>query len=120
METYRDEHLLVDLCRRIVVLDDQALPLTPKEYCLLALLVQHAGAVVPRATIVRRVWGETLEIRSRRLDIHISGLRKKLAPYANQCIETIAGIGYSFRPVPYRVLREPATLLDSEQRSTGT
>jgi len=99
METYRDEHLLVDPSRKVVVLDNRTLSLTPKEYCLLALLVQHAGAVVPRAMILKLVWGDTPELPSRRLDIHISGLRKKLAPYADQCIETVAGVGYSFRPI---------------------
>jgi DNA-binding response OmpR family regulator len=99
MEIYRDERLLVDLSRQVVVLDNRTLSLTPKEYCLLTLLVQHASAVVPRETIWKRVWGDAAEVRSRRLDIHISGLRKKLRPYADQCIETVAGVGYSFRPI---------------------
>lgn len=99
METYRDDHLIVDLRRQVVMLDNQALTLTPKEYYLLALLVQHAGAVVPRATILRRMWGDPAETRPRRLDVHIGGLRKKLAPISRRYIETIAGIGYSFRPL---------------------
>ena len=98
METYRDDHLVVDLRRQVVMLDDQTLKLTPKEYYLLALLVQHAGAVVPRATILRRMWGDPGEARPRRLDVHIGRLRKKLAPRRRQYIETVAGIGYSFRP----------------------
>jgi DNA-binding response OmpR family regulator len=98
MEIYRDDHLVVDLRQQVVMLDNQTLTLTPKEYYLLALLVQHAGAVVPRATILRRMWGDPTETRTRRLDIHIGGLRKKLAPIRRHYIETIAGIGYSFRP----------------------
>jgi DNA-binding response OmpR family regulator len=97
METYLDDHLFVDLHRRVVMLDNQTLTLTPKEYYLLALLVQHAGAVVPRGAILRRMWGDP-DTRRRRLDIHIGGLRKKLAPIRRQYIETITGIGYSFRP----------------------
>ena len=101
METYSDEHLLVDLRRQVAILDNQTLTLTPKEYCLLLLLVEHAGAVVPRATFLKRMWSDTSEMRTRRLDIHVSGLRRKLGQYADRYIETIVGIGYSFRPIPW-------------------
>ena len=80
MENYRDDRLLVYLHRRVVMLDNQTLTLPPKEYCLSPLLVQHAGAVVPRAAILRRMWGDPADTRRRTLDIHISSLRKKLAP----------------------------------------
>jgi two-component system response regulator RegX3 len=98
MENYRDDRLLVDLHRRVVMVDNQTLTLPPKEYCLLPLLVQHAGAVVPRAASLRRMCGDPADTRRRRLDIHISGLRKKLAPIHRRYNETVAGMGYSFRP----------------------
>jgi len=112
METYRDARLLVDLCHQVVILDDRTVTLTPTEYCVLALLVQHAGAVLPRASILRRIWGEQPEMRTRRLDMHIGGLRKKLGPYADQCIATVAGIGYSFRPFSHYGAQKPVTLAD--------
>ena len=97
MESNRDDRLLVYLHRRVVMLDNQTLILTPKEYCVLPLLVQHAGAVVPRAAILRRMWADPADTRRRRLDIHISGLRTELAPIRRRYIETVAGIGHSFR-----------------------
>jgi len=51
---YRDDHLFVDLRDQVVMLDNETVTLTRKEYRLLALLVEHAGEVVPRAIILTR------------------------------------------------------------------
>jgi DNA-binding response OmpR family regulator len=103
MEPYRDAHLGVDFDEHRALLDLQPLSLTRKEYDLLALLVQHAGEIVPRDALLKTVWGYGSEIRTRTLDVHIRRLRKKLGPYADQYIETIFGIGYRFQP--YRAPR---------------
>jgi DNA-binding response OmpR family regulator len=95
---YQDAHLEVDFEHRIVRLDAKPLDLTRKEYDLLALLVENAGEVVPRETLLLRVWGYTLQIRTRTLDVHIRRLRKKLGSYAEQYVETIFGMGYRFQP----------------------
>ena len=78
---YRDEHLYVDLRHELVILDRQVLTLTQKEYCLLLLLVRHAGETLPRKTFDMRVWGHVLSVQSRQVDIHIRWLRKKLGIY---------------------------------------
>ena len=96
-----DEHLYVDLRYELVRLDRQILTLTRKEYCLLALMVRYAGEIVPRATLLRRVWGYMPEMRTRKVDLCIDQLRRKLGPYADQYIETVVGIGYRFRPIPW-------------------
>ena len=72
--------------------------MTRKEYDLLALLVQHAGEIIPREALLMQVWGYGAEIRTRTLDVHVRRLRKKLGGYADQYIETIFGIGYRFQP----------------------
>src|SRR5689334_7244969 len=95
---YRDEHLAVDFGQQSATLDAQRMVLTRKEYDLLALLVQHAGEIIPREALLMRVWGYSSEIRTRTLDVHIRRLRKKLGVYADQYIETIFGIGYRFQP----------------------
>lgn len=95
---YRDEHLSMDFDRQIAELDSTRIVLTRKEYDLLALMVQHAGQIVPRDVLLLRVWGYGSEIRTRTLDVHVRRLRKKLGPYADQYIETIFGIGYRFQP----------------------
>jgi DNA-binding response OmpR family regulator len=95
---YNDEHLSLDFEQQVVVLDSQRMVLTRKEYDLLALLVQHAGEIIPRDALLMRVWGYSSEIRTRTLDVHVRRLRKKLGSYADRYIETIFGVGYRFQP----------------------
>ena len=95
---YRDEHLSLDFEKQVVILDTQRMVLTRKEYDLLALLVQHAGEIIPRDALLMRVWGYSSEIRTRTLDVHVRRLRKKLGGYADRYIETIFGVGYRFQP----------------------
>jgi len=100
---YRDEHLHLDFAQQTAILDTERMILTRKEYDLLALLVQHAGEIIPREALLMQVWGYGAEIRTRTLDVHVRRLRKKLGGYADQYIETIFGIGYRFQP--YRAPR---------------
>jgi DNA-binding response OmpR family regulator len=95
---YRDEHLAIDFGQRSATLDTEPIALTRKEYDLLALLVSHAGEIIPREALLLEVWGYGAEIRTRTLDVHVRRLRKKLGVYADQYIETIFGIGYRFQP----------------------
>jgi DNA-binding response OmpR family regulator len=97
-QVYHDEHLTVDLQQGAAALDGQRITLTRKEYDLLALLVRHAGEIIPREALLMRIWGYGADIRTRTLDVHIRRLRKKLGVYADQYIETIFGIGYRFQP----------------------
>jgi DNA-binding response OmpR family regulator len=95
---YVDEHLSVDFDLQTATLDTVRMSLTRKEYDLLALLVKHAGEIIPREILLMQVWGYGAEIRTRTLDVHVRRLRKKLGSYADQYIETIFGIGYRFQP----------------------
>src|ERR1035441_9809234 len=95
---YQDEHLTLDFTRQAVALDAERMILTRKEYDLLALLVRHAGEIIPRHALLLQVWGYGAGIRTRTLDVHVRRLRKKLGEYADQYIETIFGIGYRFQP----------------------
>ncbi len=97
-EGYRDSHLEVDFARTAALLDERRMVLTRKEFELLSLLVQNAGEIVPRDTLLWRIWGYSPQIRTRTLDVHIRRLRKKLGSYSDRYIETIFGIGYRFQP----------------------
>jgi hypothetical protein len=66
---YRDEDLFVSLRDRLVILDGETVGLTPVQYRLLALLVTHAGEVVPRPILL---------MLTSTVDMHLSRLRKKL------------------------------------------
>lgn len=98
---YEDEHLAVDFPQRHVLLDGQTMMLRRKEFELLAMLVEAAGAVVTRATLLERIWGYNPQARTRTLDVHIRRLRMKLGRHKEH-IETIFGVGYRFQPMGLR------------------
>jgi DNA-binding response OmpR family regulator len=87
---YRDAHLFVHLHQQVVMLDGETVRLNRLEYRLLALLVEHAGEVVPRPILL---------MLTPTVDAHLWRLRKKLGSYAGQYIETVIGVGYRFRPL---------------------
>jgi len=84
----------------VVTLDSETIRLTRKQYQVLALLVEYAGKVVPRAILLLHICGDVPELRPSKLDVHIQGMRRKLGTYADQYIETVVGTGYRFRPMP--------------------
>jgi DNA-binding response OmpR family regulator len=81
------------------MLDGETVRLNRMEYRLLALLVKHAGEVMPQSILFIEIWGHGPEIREDRVDTYIRRLRKKLGVYADQYIETV-GMGCRFRPTP--------------------
>ena len=75
----------------------QALDLTRYEYGLLAALLQRPGAVLSRAQLMDRVWGEALDSGDRTVDTHVKTLRAKLHGIDGEAdpIHTHRGLGYS-------------------------
>jgi two-component system, OmpR family, alkaline phosphatase synthesis response regulator PhoP len=93
---YDDTSLRIDYADFAVVCQGRNIKLTRKEFALLAILSRNKGRVVPREQLLDQVWGLEYYGEARTLDVHISGLRKKLGLCGN-CIETVIGIGYRFR-----------------------
>ena len=89
--------LSVDLVRRIVKVDDVDTKLSPKEYELLRLLVQHAGKVLTHAFLLREVWSPTTDPQY--LRVYIRQLRQKIEKIPNRpCyVVTETGVGYRLR-----------------------
>lgn len=81
--------------RHMVTVDGTACELTYKEYELLKLLMNNAGIVTSRDTILERIWGTDFEGESRTLDMHIKTLRQKLRE-AGAMIKTVRNVGYMF------------------------
>ena len=77
---------------------DDELELTPKEFDVLRLLVEHAGRVVSREQLLRDVWETTWGGSSKTVDMHLSWLRRKLgdAASAPRYITTVRGVGFRF------------------------
>jgi DNA-binding response OmpR family regulator len=83
----------LDPAKRSVELAGEPVDLARKEFDLLALLMQEAGAVVSRERLIDEVWDVNWFGSTKTLDVHISALRKKLAP---ELIHTVRGVGFRF------------------------
>jgi two-component system alkaline phosphatase synthesis response regulator PhoP len=72
---------------------DTTLPFPRKEFEILIHLFHHREKVVTREAISRAVWGSSIQVTNRTIDVHIGRIRKKLGRYAH-LIGTVHGIGY--------------------------
>lgn len=89
--------LRVEPVHRRIYQNDVALDLTATEYEVLQVLLAHAGSVVRKTDLMQWALGRRLEAYDRTLDMHISNLRKKLGNDDPPRIETVRGLGYSYR-----------------------
>jgi len=81
-----------------VLVADERLPLTPKEFAILRLLLENRGAVVETDQMARSVWGHETYGSRNFVEAHISRLRRKLNPAGvGSIIATVRGIGYVIR-----------------------
>jgi len=94
---FRLGDLTVDLVRRLVTVRGEQIQLSPRQYELLRLLVQHAGKVLTRDFILREVWRGDSNVQY--LRIYIRALRQKLElhPARPEYILTEIGVGYRLR-----------------------
>jgi DNA-binding response OmpR family regulator len=92
--------LRVDLGRREVTLDGQALDLTPTEFRLLACLAAHPGQAVAQADLVKEAWGGLRQETGSALRRYIWFLRQKIEidPDNPQRLLTVRGFGYRLEP----------------------
>jgi two-component system, OmpR family, alkaline phosphatase synthesis response regulator PhoP len=91
--------LVIDQTRHEVTRAGELVPLTAREFALLAALAAHPGWVFTRAQLLERVWGDEY-YGDHLVDVHIANLRKKLErdPAQPRYIETVRGVGYRFGP----------------------
>ncbi len=91
--------LKVDLARRLVTVLECDVQLTPTEYELLRVLVNHAGKVLTHKHLLREVWGAEYAEEYHMLHVNISNLRRKIEPNPArpQFIITETGVGYRLR-----------------------
>ena len=90
--------LRLDRRRRGAVLDGEELDLTRKEFELLELLMSEAGSVITRERLIDEVWDVNWFGSTKTLDVHVSGLRRKLADSSRspRFIHTVRGVGFRF------------------------
>jgi two-component system, OmpR family, KDP operon response regulator KdpE len=94
---FRTGDLSVDLVRRIVKVGEREVKLSPKEYDLLRVLVQHAGKVLTHRFLLKELWDELTDAQY--LRVYVRQLRQKIEadPERPQFVLTETGIGYRLR-----------------------
>jgi two-component system KDP operon response regulator KdpE len=99
---FKVSDLSVDSVRRIVKLRDMDVKLSPKEYDLLRVLVQHAGKVLTREFLLGKLWDSPTDAQY--LRIHVRNLRQKIEANAErpQYVLTETGVGYRLRTHEYK------------------
>ena len=97
--TYADDFLTVDIAERKVTVKGERVKLTPREFRLLALLVENAGRILTHKQILEKVWGWEYTDDLDYVRIYISHLRQKIEPdpVLPRYIITEPGVGYYFQ-----------------------
>ena len=92
--------LTVDFEKREVLIKNNKLELTLKEFELLEILIKNKGKILTRDTLLDKIWGYEYIGETRTVDVHIRYLRKKIESDDKnpKFIETIRGVGYRFNP----------------------
>ncbi|MCU1514110.1 MAG: putative transcriptional regulator [Microbacteriaceae bacterium] len=89
--------VIIDLSRKRLLLDEEAAPLTYKEFELLQYLVLREGKTIDRAELISSLWnvGDDDAPNERTIDVHVRRLRSKLGAYED-IVRTVRGVGYRF------------------------
>lgn len=95
---FQSNGLTVDFARRLVMVENKEIQLTPTEYDLLKILVTHAGKVITHHQLLRQVWGDGYD-DMHILRVNISNLRGKIEPDPSRptYIHTEPGVGYRLK-----------------------
>jgi two-component system response regulator QseB len=93
------EHLgvMLDPATHRVTQQGKEVALSPREFALLQLLMEHRGRILSRAQLEERLYGWGEEVESNAVEVHIHGLRRKLGA---QFISNVRGVGYRVSPAP--------------------
>jgi two-component system KDP operon response regulator KdpE len=93
---YHVGQFTVDLTRRLVTIEDEPVKLTPTEYALVRLFLQHADRVLTHRQILREVWGPEYVNETHYLRVYMAQLRQKLEinPTRPKVFVTEPGVGY--------------------------
>ena len=93
---FKIEGLEVDVNTKSVLIDNEQLNLTRKEFEIIALLLKHQGQFIGRNEILDRIWSEDVIVTERNVDVNIARLRKKIGNYGKHIVGK-SGYGYAFK-----------------------
>jgi DNA-binding response OmpR family regulator len=90
--------LAISLSTRLITRNGLEVHVTPTEFAILALLIEHEGEVVTREEIAEHLLDGTDPMETNIIDVHVSNLRKKLdASHDQKIIRTVRGAGYTIQ-----------------------
>jgi DNA-binding response OmpR family regulator len=95
-EVIRTGDITINIQRREVMINDQAVHLRTQEFELLRVLAEDPGRVFTREQLLNLTWGYDFAGQTRTVDVHIAQLRQKIQASGTQ-IETVTGYGYRLR-----------------------
>lgn len=98
VETLKAQDVTVDVAAHRAYVGNRELQLTGKEFDLLTVLLRNAGSVIERDALMQEIWGTRSEASTKKLDMHISWLRRKLGDDVHNphYISTVRGMGFRF------------------------
>lgn len=101
----KQDRLQLDSQAHRVLVDDEEIHLGPTEYRLLHFLMTHSDRVYSRAQLLDHVWGSSVYVEDRTVDVSVRRLRKALEPWQlDTMIQTVRGAGYRFSVQPSAIL----------------
>ncbi|GGG01969.1 MULTISPECIES: response regulator transcription factor [Cysteiniphilum] len=97
---YQFENMRVHIADHRVMINDEVVHLSKKEFLLLSVFCQNAGKLLTQNQILQQIWGEYFADEVQYLRVYVGQLRKKLAACSKQpLITTESGVGYRFAKV---------------------
>jgi len=98
LEELRYGPIALDRLRHVVLVNDQRLDLTPKEFQLLEYFLLRPEEVVRRTTLLEKVWDMHFDPDSNVVDVHVGNLRRKLIQASGEpLVTTVRGVGFTLR-----------------------
>ena len=97
---YQFGSILVDLRGTEATRNGETVDLSAREFQLLRYFIEHRGATLSRKELLKQVWGYSVNMFTRTVDVHVASLRQKLEndPKQPRFILTVQGVGYKFKP----------------------
>ncbi len=93
---HRQRGVICDRNTLTCTVDGQTIRMPRKEFEILSLLLENPHRIFTREEVMKRVWPDNVVVTDRSVDVHITRIRNKIAPYG-QCIVSRSGYGYGWQ-----------------------
>ncbi len=98
IQSIKIKEMVFDFTEQCLLINNNEIQLTKKEFEILTLLVSNSGKVFSRKSILDRIWHNDTIVTDRTIDVHIARLRKKIDMYGKYLVNK-QGFGYMFKEI---------------------